>query len=76
MYMCSRYLCDGTTCDSDPLAAQSLADSAVTEGFGFYHFPHVKLYYGCGITWTAINFFFAAPATMPEEPGSNVEGKG
>ena len=68
--------CDGKTCDSDPSVAKCLADSAAAEGLGFYHFLDVKLYYGRGITWTTINFFFAVPATMPEEPASNVEGKG
>jgi hypothetical protein len=52
--------CDGKACDWDPSVAKCLANPAVAEGLEFYHFPHVKLYYGCGINWTTINFFGSA----------------
>ena len=55
MSMCSRYFV--TVRQRTPLPC--LADCAVAKrllgGFGFYHFPHVKLHHGCGITWTRIN---------------------
>ena len=57
--MCSWYFVTARSRDPDPLVVQCLADCEVAEGllggFGVYHFTHVKLHHGCGITWTRIN---------------------
>ena len=72
--------CDGTTCDSDPSAAQCLADPAVAEvilgGVRILSFSARQV-----VLWMWDNLdhnqlLFVVPGTMPEEPASNVEGKG
>ena len=72
--------CDGVTRDSDPSAAQCLADPAVAEGLlggvRILSFSARQV-----VLWAWNNpdhkqLLFAVPATMPEEPASNVEGKG
>ena len=72
--------CDGKTCNSDPLAAQRLADSAVTEGLlGGVRILSFSARLVVLWMWNNLGhnqLLFAVPATMPEEPASNVEGKG
>ena len=72
--------CDGATCDSDPLAAQCLADFAVTEGLlGGVRILSFSARQVVLWAWNNLDhnqLLFAVPATMPEEPASNVEGKG
>ena len=68
--------CDGTTCDPDPSAAQCLADPAVAGGIQILSFSARQV-----VLWAWNNLdhnqlLFTVPAMMPEDPVSNVEGKG
>ena len=57
--MCSRYFVTVRGPPATWIPLPWLADCEVAEGllggFGVYHFTHVKLHHGCGITWTRIN---------------------
>ena len=72
--------CDGTTCDSDPSAAQCLADPAVAEGLlGGVRILSFSARQVVLWAWNNLDhnqLLFAVPAAMLEEPASNVEGKG
>ena len=71
--------CESTTCDSDPSAAQCLADPAVAEEFlGGVRILSFSARQVVLWTWNNLDhnqLLFAVPATMSEEPASNIEGK-